>query len=125
MKVNKISRDGKVSIEFNQKMKVPPFTELMGKRRQLRSALKMSDLNVQRDIVDMSFDLRSGIPKQALKYSLALSQWTERKIEVQLNFSNPEAVSQGNYRDGVTIKIKNGKWFKSAETNEMLKPENS
>ena len=36
MKVSKISRDGKVNINFNQKMKVPPFEELMGKRRYLK-----------------------------------------------------------------------------------------
>lgn len=92
-KVSKISRDGKVGIEFNQKMKVPPFEEFQGKRRQLGTSLKMADLNVQRDIVDISFDLRSGVSKSALKYNLEITDWTPNKIEVLMNFSNPGAVS--------------------------------
>ena len=53
----------------------------------------MADLNVKRDVVDITFDLRSGVPKSALKYSLLITEWTERKIQIYLNFSNPEAVS--------------------------------
>lgn len=70
MVVSKISRDGKVNINFNQQMKIPPFEEFLGSRRSLSGILRMADLNVQRDIVDITFDLRSGVPKSALKYSL-------------------------------------------------------
>ena len=79
-------------------MKVPKFSD--NNRRSLSTEtgskkpkpLKMAELNVQK-IVDISFDLRSDIPKSALKYSLEITQWTERGVEIYMNFSNPEAVS--------------------------------
>ena len=73
MMVSKISRDCKVNINFNQQMKITPTKEFLGSRRSLKvdkKVLRMADLNVQRDIVDITFDLRNGIPKSALKYSL-------------------------------------------------------
>lgn len=42
-----------------------------------------------------------------------------------MNFSNPEAVSQGNFRDGVSIRFKNVNWFKAAGSDEVLKLENA
>lgn len=68
--ISKISREGIIELLFNQKIKVPPFEELWGKRRSLATNLKMADIVVERDIVNISFALKSTLPKSALKYHL-------------------------------------------------------
>lgn len=38
-----------------------------------------------------------------------------------MNFTNPGAVSQGDFRDGVIVEFKNLNWIKSVDSGELLK----
>ena len=72
---------------------MPPFEEFWGKRRSLATNLRMADIYVERDIVNITFALKSSLPKTALEYHLQIVDWTEDKIVVFMNFTNPGAVS--------------------------------
>ena len=45
-RTSKISREGVILIEFNQRIKVPPFADFRGNRRSLGTRLRLVDINV-------------------------------------------------------------------------------
>ena len=55
--LEEISRDGKIKLSFNQKMVVPPFDDLQQDKK--RDLLSMSEMNVNRDIIEFKFKLFS------------------------------------------------------------------
>ena len=55
-----------------------------------------------------------------MRFSLDLTDWREDGIDLLINFTNPEIVSQGKQSDKVQMIIKNPNLFISAETGEIL-----
>lgn len=51
IKVGKIGRDGKIDLNFNQKMKIPNLSGTSGSRR----LGALDELDVQRDILELQF----------------------------------------------------------------------
>ena len=51
-----------------------------------------------------------------LLYTLELESWTKFGIQISINFTNPMAVSNGFFRDGIEFEIKNPFQFVSART---------
>ena len=51
--------------------------------------MKVSDLVVSRDVVDITFMKQSDSSLKNFKYNLVIEEWTETHMSVKLNFSNP------------------------------------
>ena len=109
MKVGKISRDGVIEMEFNQRLLVPDFIKeaQAAKGRDLNLALKLQDIDVSREIVEFKFILNSDHKPEDIKYILEIVQWTANKLKLHINFTNPLAVSTGQEPDQVRIIIRN------------------
>jgi hypothetical protein len=55
----------------------------------------LSELNVQRDIVEFLFVLKSDEEADKLEYSLEMEKWDESGMGVKIDFKNPLLVSRG------------------------------
>jgi hypothetical protein len=80
-----ISREGYLKIRFNQKMLVPSFLTSKKSRR----LISVSDISVNRDILDLTFMLKSNVEPDDIKYFLKLEEWTEDYLNVYINFTDP------------------------------------
>ncbi len=45
--------------------------------------------------MDFSIEIKSNYDKEELEFEQKLKNWTYSEIQVQLNFTNPELISQG------------------------------
>ena len=93
IRVSSISGDGKVRIGFNQELNVPNFNE-NSNGRLLKGTISFQDFDVQRDLLDFSFILNSGV-EQKPAYFLELTDWKPYFIEVYMNFTDPLIISKG------------------------------
>lgn len=89
----KATRDGKFRTCFNQPCIPPPFEEFQNTTG--RGLLKMSEVDVTRDIVDLKFSLNSDVNVSDIKYTLDITNWTEDYFEIFINYTNPLLISQG------------------------------
>jgi len=113
--LDEITRDGIIKFKFNQPLIVPNFEQ---KRRNL---LAMSDLDVSRDIVQITFGLNSESTKVTdVRFTLQIIEWEEDHLHVFMNFTDPLQISQGNYRDQLKVKIVNPNLFISKLSGEPL-----
>ena len=55
----------------------------------------LSEINVQRDIVEFLFVLKSEEESDKVAYSLEMEEWTEKGMVVNIDFKNPLAISRG------------------------------
>ena len=78
----------------------------------------MSEIDVQRDVVDVDFGLRNSDNKPA--YSLEIKEWTKDNFKIKLDFLDPNQVSKGNTRDSLGLKFKNPNMFVSEKTGQSL-----
>ena len=116
MKISSISRDGNLGLEFDQDMAVPPFKESAGKRAlETGTPVSLTDIDVSRDVLDLQFTLTSDVNVADVLYTLEITDWDTRKVNIFVNFTDPTMVSQGNDRDAVAVRIKNPAWFRSAD----------
>ena len=82
LKIAKITRNGKITIEFNQKMIVPSFIDKASyKPERGRSELALSDLNVARDIIDFKF-VSNSEEEVSPDFYLSLTNWTELQLDI-------------------------------------------
>lgn len=86
------TRDGRFKTCFNQRCIVPPFEELGGQPGK-RGLLKMSEIDVTRDVVDLRFSLQSDVNVSDIKYTLDITDWTEHFFEIYINYTNPLLIS--------------------------------
>lgn len=94
MKISGISRDGNLGIEFNQDMAVPPFKEFAGKRElQTGTPVSLKDIDVSRDVLDLQFTLTSDVSVADVLYTLDITDWGTRKVNIFVNFTDPTMVS--------------------------------
>ena len=94
-----IDESGIASLRFNKKMVVPLFgnktIETLQKRNSSRILLSMDELDILRDILDITFLSNSDTLPKNFTYKMEIEEWTEEKFDILLNFSDPLAVSRG------------------------------
>lgn len=76
-----ISRDGAADIKFDEPMKTPNVNSPNKLMRELAEGkITLSEVDVQRDIVDVDFGLRNSDNSPA--YSLQIKEWTKDNFKV-------------------------------------------
>ena len=121
-----ITRNGMMSLTFNQDILVPSFIEqansstTKGHSSDSHRHLEHLDINTidVSQIFNLKFVLKSKTNPKDIKYSLELMKWDEKAIQVFINFTNPLLISQGNERDTVFCIIQNPDLFVSKENGE-------
>ena len=112
METDKISREGDVQIKFNQEIRVPNFIvndkDKQGKRHlyvqhfatcpatNKRRLVGLSELDVSRDLIDVSFVTVSDQESKPIGYFLEMIEWTATKLGMKINFDDPLMVGKGN-----------------------------
>ena len=97
-----ITRNGMMSLTFNQNILVPSFIKKISHQsagsddshRHLDSHLDIDTIDVSQ-IIDLKFLLKSDTNPDEIKYSLELMEWNDKVIQVFINFTNPLLISQG------------------------------
>lgn len=117
LRVKRISRDGKITIEFNQRLVVPDFEEL---KTSGRSMLSMSQVDVTSSILTFEYWQRSNANLSSFSYSLELTDWQPTWLEVRVKFTDPLTVSQDKLWDLAVINIINPYLFVSEKTGRTL-----
>jgi len=75
-------------------MSVPPFKETAGKRElQTGTPVSLKDIDVTRDVLDLQFTLTSDVSVADVLYTLEITDWGTRKINIFVNFTDPTMVS--------------------------------
>lgn len=84
--VSEISREGVIKVKPNQKIEVPPLSQI-----QSRRDLEGLDIGVN-DIFDIKINFNSDDSKK-MTFSQSLQEWTEDEIKVKIDFDNPLVIS--------------------------------
>jgi len=113
-------------MNFNQKLAVPGFIDKSGTggtdAATGRRMVALSEINVARDIMGVSFQQTSDTDEAASFY-LEMKDWTEDGMQIHMNHADPLAVSSGSNGDGVQISLKNTNLFVSQATGMPLSKE--
>ena len=111
----KFMSNSTLRLKFNQNILIPDFEELRqnisNKQLNKRILLKMSEINVPRDMLEMKYDLQNEAAANNFSFSVELFNWESDQIFFKFNFSKPLAVSQGTFNDKLIIKIKDSSQF--------------
>ena len=105
-----ITRNGMMSLTFNQKIIVPGFLSNTDSKTTKRNLLAIESIDVS-NILDLKFVLKSKVNPKDIIYSLELKEWTEKTISIFINFTDPLLISMGDKRDTVFCIIENPKMF--------------
>ena len=131
MNIVKITRNGKMRINFNQPVVVPfNFIENQGKTKRLLEGDVNSDQPISlkdidpKELFSIYYLLKSAEDQEDFKYSIILKEWTEHNFAVKVDFVNPLGVSKGLEPDQFYMKIKDPRMIISKETGESILPEN-
>lgn len=108
LKLKKISRSGKITINFNQKLKIPKKFRKRLRKRKLQSG--------KDDIFEISVGNKLG---EKHEFVHEITEWNEAGVVVQIDFDNPIAISQ-NQLHLAKIVVKKPEIFE-AESGEKLK----
>lgn len=73
--------------------------------------MKPEDIDVARDLVDVTFLMKSDVDPASIEYTVALKEWSATDIKFKFNFSNPLLLSRGEEQDAVLLKLKNPEMF--------------
>ena len=110
MKINDISRNGIVTIGFNQKLKIPYFiqniTERNGTDFKGRGLVSIEDIDVE-EILQIEYVMRQNMDpkKNNFTYSLVLKEWKPTYLKMEMDISKPLLVSQGDDSDQIILNI--------------------
>ena len=78
-----MDRNGLIKLKFNKKIQIPSFAT--GGRRLNASddqTLALRNLDVQRDLLNLDFLLKSDVEPKDVEYSLELKKWKEDYIHI-------------------------------------------
>jgi hypothetical protein len=101
-------------------MQVPQFGKGGRKLNATNNAtVALSNLDVQRDLLNLDFILKSDQSPKDVEYYLELKKWNEDQIHIQCHFTNPLEISKGLDRDTVYFNIKNPAIFVSQEGGKL------
>ena len=92
--IDKINNQGDITMMFNQKLVVPSF---MNKKNAKRNLATVDKQEIFRKVLIMNLkSVESGM-YQRLDFSL--NDWTDSKITMHVNFTNPFDISAGDDKD--------------------------
>ena len=74
---------------------MPDFVKKASRRLLAEGTVPLSEINLQRDVVEFLFIQKSGDDAGKIEYSLDLEKWDENGMDVKINFTNPLLVSKG------------------------------
>ena len=129
-----------MNCSFSNKLKVPSFiadsqeekrrllaTEdelykngTFSPKRPRRKLVAVDELDVNRDLMNVKFFLKSDVKVEEIGYYLTVKNWTSEGFVIGLVITTPMLISQGIERDEVEMTVKNPYLFVSAETGDML-----
>lgn len=115
-KIERVTRNGKIRIKWNHKVKVPAFIKRSEPEqgRLLQEGVPqigLSEIDVTRDVASFSFVAQGDEDLSKLVFYLSITDWTEDSIELYINFTNPLIVSRGQNEDIMICTIKNPNLF--------------
>ena len=122
-----MNRNGLIKLVFDKKMQVPSFGR-SGRRLNATDlnatdnapAPALSNIDVQRDLLNLNYILKSDQSPKDVEFYLILKKWDEDHIHIQCNFTNPLEISKGLDRDTVYFNIKNPEMFISKDGEKLL-----
>ena len=82
---------GGVGFSFTQELRLPKFVEDVHENR--RNLKELTEINVARDIVNMSLLVNSDEEIRNFEYDIYIKNWTSKGVEFQIEFENPLAIS--------------------------------
>jgi len=124
---------GKAGVKSNQKMMplgISQSTDPTGRRRLFiqnfyehpvtgkRQLLGVSELDVQRDVMDLQFITETDQETNPIEYYLEMDSWNDDGVAIKINYKDPLMVGKGN--DQVMTTLKNPDLFISASSGEAL-----
>jgi hypothetical protein len=72
-----MARNGITSVQFKNKMILPYFLESgSSNRRELIERIPLSQINVQRDVLNVRLAINSDVDVKDIKYYLKIIDWT-------------------------------------------------
>lgn len=83
-----------------------------------RQLIGVSELDVSRDVVDLSFITETDQETNPIGYYLDMENWDENGIDIKINYTDPLMVGKGN--DQIMTTLKNPDLFVSASSGEAL-----
>ena len=122
-KIGGVSRGGKMSIEFNQRMLIPDFIKQdpdPEQGRALTKKISLSEIDVSSLMKFNFISQDEDVDLSKLTFFLDIEKWTDREIMLNINFTNPLEISNGVSEDIVVCILNNRKMFISAESGEPL-----
>ena len=72
-----------------------------------------NELDINRDLMNVRFFLKSDIKVEEIEYFLTVGEWTATNFTILVNFTKPMQISQGIIRDEIEMTIKNPYLFVS------------
>ena len=116
----KMQQNGELGLQFSSKVFLPDFISDKSRRR----LISLSEINVQRDVMDVNLVINSDVNPKDIKYFLSITEWNEEGIKVLMNVTTPLLISKGVKRDQAVIRIKNPLLFISQATGEPIDTKN-
>lgn len=86
--------------------------------------ISYDQIDVGRDLIDFSFILNSEEEQRDIQFTLALKDWQEESLQVQVNFTDPLIISKGLSLDQVLCRVRRRDLFVSKMTGKIIPPEN-
>ena len=68
-------------------------SRLLQKSDGITTKINLKNLDVNKDIVEVSFYLNSAVDADTIKFSLELISWTSKELKLYINFTNPALIS--------------------------------
>jgi len=92
-----------VGLQFSEKVFLPDFLSNDGRR----SLISLSEIDVTRDVMNVDLIINSDVDPANIKYFLSITEWTDKGVNVLMNFTTPLLISKGIKRDEAVMSIKN------------------
>lgn len=123
--IEEVTMDGLVTIKFNQNL-IVPFSYSQTQLRFLEELDEEAGLNILDSILDIQVRNNNYEHEENPLFYAEIIEFKETHMKVQIDFEDPLAISNGNMRDKIEIRIKEegANFFVSEQTGEPLKVEN-
>ena len=82
------------------------------------SQLEVSELDVTRDVLDVTFVTVSDQESTPIKYYLDMTNWDSKSLGMKINFEDPLQVGKGN--DNVMTSLKDTNMFISEASGKAI-----
>ena len=92
---------------------MPNFEE----KRKL--SISMSEVDVSRDLFELRY-ICYGDASEKVRFNLEIMEWDKKFINIGVNFTDPQYISKGPYRDRVLLTVIKPEAFRSEESGIIL-----